>query len=78
MNSYKKGGWEEKYIIQKANGKPTDEEAQYFVLRFDVDPHARIALKAYADSVLNDNPKFAMDIVKQLTNSLDEFNKNKD
>jgi len=48
--------------------KPEDETAAYFVLRIayttDVpcDPHAREALRRYAESVAEDNPHFAADI----------------
>ena len=55
-----------KYIITKANGEPTDTNAQYFVLRLDTDEHARVAMKAYADSVKNENPKLAIGIVRWL------------
>jgi len=44
-----------------------DPNAEYFILRIDTDPHARVALKAYADSVEQDNPQFAKDIREQLT-----------
>ena len=40
--------------------------AEYFVLRFDKDPHARAAMAAYADSVESVNPKFAEDIRKKI------------
>ena len=40
--------------------------AEYFVLRFDKDPHARVAMAAYADSVESVNPKFAEDIRKKI------------
>lgn len=39
--NYKQGGYEKKYIISKANGNPTDQNADYFVLRLDKDPHAQ-------------------------------------
>ncbi len=75
---YKKGGWRRKYFISKTilndSGSITglrwvDEEAQYFVLRFDQDPHARIAMRAYAKSVEIDNPRFAADILDKLEGS---------
>lgn len=43
-----------KYNISKANGEPTDPNAQYFVLRLDTDKHARAAVNAYADSIMSD------------------------
>ena len=40
-----------KYRIEKTNGKLIDPTAQYFVLRLDTDPAARVAMLAYADEV---------------------------
>jgi hypothetical protein len=51
-----------KYEIKKANGKPLDSEAKYFVLRYDKDPHAKKALEAYANSISDENYKLAMEI----------------
>ncbi len=69
MAGYEHGGWREKYHIQKI-GKfalyPTAKRAKYFVLRFDKDPHARVAMAAYADSVESVNPRFAEDIRKKI------------
>jgi hypothetical protein len=74
---YEKGGWRHKYIIQKTNGHPLDPEARYFVLRFDApggDPHARVAMRAYADSVRSDNPRLADDVIKKVKEQSDKFN----
>ena len=62
MAGYMKGGLKRKYVIEKANGKPIDKDAVYFVLRVDKDPHAIPALLSYAASVRNDNPEFASDV----------------
>jgi len=43
--SYKVGGLRDKYLVLKADGKPTDKQAKYFVLRLDEDPHARRAAR---------------------------------
>lgn len=51
-----------KFIIEKANGEPLDPEAQYFVLNYAQDPHARAALRAYAKSVQSENPDLARDL----------------
>jgi len=67
MGNYKKGGYEKKYIISKSNGNPTDPKADYFVLRLDTDPNARIALVAYANAVRNYNKPFADDLDKKLS-----------
>ena len=66
-HDYRHGGWKDKYIIFKSNGKPCDPNAVYFVLRLDEDPNARVAALAYADSVEGVNPKFAADIREKVT-----------
>lgn len=43
-----------KYNITKTNGKPIDPDAQYFVLRIDTRPAARVALLVYAEQVEKD------------------------
>jgi acetyl-CoA carboxylase beta subunit len=68
MNNYKQGGYVKKYIISKANGKPTDPNADYFVLRLDKDPHALKAMITYANSVLEDNEQLSNDIKDKLVN----------
>jgi len=64
---YLEGGWKrERYIVQKANGKPLDPRAKYFVLRYDApggDPNARAAMRAYAVNVSCVNPRLAKDIL---------------
>lgn len=67
MSNYKEGGYEKKYIITKSNGEPTNPNADYFILRLDKDPCARIALLAYANSVRNYNREFAEDLDNILT-----------
>ena len=54
----------EKYIIFKSDGTPTDTDAQYFVLRLDTDHHARIAARAYALSIMDENKKLASDLIR--------------
>lgn len=56
-----------KYIIQKADGSSVDPEADYFVLRLDKDPHARVALLHYARSVRSDNERLYNDIMRMLS-----------
>jgi hypothetical protein len=55
-------GLYDKYVIQKADGLPVDPRAHYFVLRYDTDPHAKVALRAYADAIRIRNPRLASDI----------------
>lgn len=64
MSNYKKGGYDKKYIISKTSGKPTDPEADYFVLRLDKDPHAIEALHSYAISVRIDNEQLSNDLMR--------------
>ena len=45
---------------------PVDPDAKYFVLRYDKDPNAVVAMLAYADSVEAVNPEFADDIRAKL------------
>lgn len=61
-HDYRDGGLRRKYKIEKASGEPVDPEAVYFVLRVDEDPHARAALRAYADSVEQENATFAEEL----------------
>jgi hypothetical protein len=56
----------QKYIIQKTNGKPVDADAFYFVLRLDEDPHARNAAKEYARSVEKDNILLATELLYKI------------
>lgn len=55
-----------KYKIEKANGTPLDENARYFVLRYDKDPAALIALKAYMENTTNRALK--MDLIVEISN----------
>lgn len=65
---YLHGGFRQKYNLTKVNGHPIDPGAKYFVLRYDAegDPHARVALEAYASSVRSDNPQLSGDIFEEL------------
>ena len=60
---YLKGGWRRKYHITKADGRPVDPKAIYFVLRLDEDSCARAAMQTYAHSVNGaGNVDFAIEI----------------
>lgn len=54
-----------KYRVEKVNGKPT---GPVFVLAYATDPHARVALAAYAESCAEDYPELANDLRDQLDN----------
>ena len=64
MSNYKNGGLDNKYIITKKDGRPTDPNAVYFALRLDKDPHALNAIESYIDSVVEDNMALAFDLRK--------------
>jgi hypothetical protein len=53
-----------KFVVRKSCGG--DPIAPCFVLRYDRDPHARVALLAYADSVKGENPQLAADLYREL------------
>ena len=67
MSNYKNGGLDNKYIITKKDGRPTDPNAVYFVLRLDKDPHALNAINTYLNSVRKDNPELARDLCSVVT-----------
>lgn len=53
-----------RYVITKTDGTPTSKDAHYFVLHYDKDPHAVVALAAYAESIMSDNPPLAKGILE--------------
>lgn len=59
-------GYYDKFQIRRRDGKPNPANACYFVLDFANDPHARVALAAYADSIEGENPTLADDLRFQL------------
>jgi hypothetical protein len=52
-----------KYHVERADGK---SKGPYFVLAYTTDPHAAVALAAYADSCEADYPQLAADLRRQL------------
>lgn len=56
-----------KYRVEKVNGKPV---GRTFVLAYDNDPHAQVALAAYADSCEAEYPQLAADLRTQLAASV--------
>jgi NTP pyrophosphatase (non-canonical NTP hydrolase) len=71
MEGYKNGGYKRKYDIRKSDGSDVDPKADYFVLRIDKDPHARVALLNYARSVRKDNEELYWDIINRLQGMYD-------
>lgn len=69
---FSNGGFSERFAVVRLDGKPTRPTARYIVLDYSgADPHAVVALRAYADSVRKDNPAFANDILDALDNPAD-------
>ena len=63
-------GLYQKYIISKANGHPLADGFYAIVLRIDDGQYVeacRVGVKAFADAVLDENPKLAIDIQRKLT-----------
>ncbi len=56
-----------KYHIEKMDGSPVDPKAQYFVLRIDTDPNARVALHAYAENISRSDPLFSEELLAWLS-----------
>lgn len=57
------GGFEPRFIVRRADGKPCRPEARYIVLDYAGDPHARVALAEYAVSIEPENPQLAADLL---------------
>lgn len=65
---YAVGGFEPRFVVRRADGKPCRPGARYMVLDGGgADPHALRALRAYADSVSTENQQLA----EQLHDMLD-------
>jgi hypothetical protein len=52
-----------KYKVERADGK---DKGPYFVLAYATDPHARVALRAYAESCANEYRALANDLMREL------------
>jgi hypothetical protein len=63
------GGFEDRFRVTRTDGKPIRADRRYIVLAYDgSDPHAVVALKAYADSIRGENETMATDILDALGN----------
>ncbi|WP_374413322.1 hypothetical protein [Novosphingobium colocasiae] len=57
------GGFEDRFCVTRRDGKPVRSDARYIVLDYaGADPHAVVALNAYANSIEADNPQMASDL----------------
>jgi len=69
QSRYKSGAFSERFAVVRLDGRPTRPGARYIVLDYSgADPHAVVAIKAYADSVEKENPEFAESIRVALSN----------
>lgn len=67
MSGSNEGGYEERFIIERKDGKPIPSDRRYMVLSFDgSDTEAREALWFYASLVQKRNLKLANDIRSNL------------
>jgi len=65
-------GLHKRYNVSKSNGKPVDENAEYFVLRVDLngkDPKhieaCRKAVITYAENIQDHLPELSQDLIKR-------------
>jgi hypothetical protein len=64
---YASGGFSPRFVVTRTDGQPCRASARYIVLDGGgADPHATLALRAYAASVRADNPALADDLVRML------------
>lgn len=57
------GGFEPRYSVLRLDGNPSHPDSRYLVLNYSgSDPHAIVAIGAYADSIESENPEFASDL----------------
>lgn len=63
MTRQSTGGFEDRFRVTRTDGKPIYPTRRYIVLDYaGSDPHAIVALRAYADSIAPENPEMAADI----------------
>jgi hypothetical protein len=61
------GGFEDRFRVTRTDGQPIRADRRYIVLAYDgSDPHAIPALKAYAASILEENPQMAFDVMRAI------------
>lgn len=67
LDVYSDGSCEyELYQVSESGKRRSAVTEPYFVLLYSTDPHARVALEAYADSCAGDLPKIAEAIYREL------------
>jgi len=64
---YGLGGFSPRFIVSRTDGKPCRETARYMVLDGSgADPHAVKAIRVYAESVRDENPDLANDLIRMV------------
>jgi hypothetical protein len=70
---WSEGGFEARFVVARADGRPCNPRARYFVLDLGLaddgsplDPHAHVAAEAYADSVAAHNAELSADLKRML------------
>jgi len=60
---YTQHGFEDRFRVSRVDGQPINHKARYLVLDYSGrDPHAVVAIAAYADSIEIENPVMASDL----------------
>ncbi len=76
LPSYLREGFRtHKYDIRKTSGEPLHPDAKYFVLRYDKDPNAVVAMLAYAHGLVGDNTPFVKQLLQTLYIHAERFGK---
>ena len=70
-------GLHQQYVLTRADGKPLDERAEFFVLRLDEFGHnpvhieaCRKAILAYADAIVATKPELAKDLYSRYNSTI--------
>lgn len=72
MTRQNAGGFEDRFRVTRTDGKQIDPARRYIVLDYaGSDPHAIVALKAYAKSIRNENERMSQDILNAIANPID-------
>lgn len=72
LQSENPNGLHGRYIVEKVNGEPIDDDAEYFILRLDKngsDPKhiaaCRKAIMTYAEEIKDHLPKLSQDLIEK-------------
>lgn len=72
MTRQSTGGFEDRFRVTRTDGKPIDPARRYIVLDYaGSDPHAIVALRAYAKSIRSENERMAENVLNAIANPTD-------